>query len=1158
MSELLFINRNKVMKRRLLFAALVIQFLNINHVFSQQISFNQIIYNSGKTITGFRGITQDHLGFIWLASRREGIYRYDGTEFVNFIHSDSNVNSLGSDHDECIFADSADIIWVGTNEGGLDRFNPVTNTFTHFRHDPKNISSLCNDSVTSILEDHLGNLWVGTYAGLDMFDRKAKVFVHYSHKVGDSVSLSDNKVGTIYEDRKGTLWIGCGSPFGLAAHGGLNRFNRDKGNFTQYLHDPGNPNSLAANKVTALLEDSKGNFWVGTSGNGLHIMDREKGTFKHFYYDSLHPENLSRPYLSKYPWDHITFIKEDLTGKIWIGSLLGGINTYVPETKKITHFGMFIKRVENYKSVTDVFGAAEDTLTGFTDFDAWRALVSRDGMIWITSTSAYSKTSLFNTNAFKKTVPFFTLNKPEAKIMYTGANTFYYDQDSVLWIGTDSGLIRKNLKLHTEIYYGHDPKNINSLSHQSISAIRVDKDKNLWLGTKRGLNKLDPNTGIFTRYMAGGKLKSSLINDTIESMCLDHSGNLWIGTDRGLDKMDIQNGIFTHFKLQNKGSFKNGSVVYCVKESLDNEIWAGAGEGLYRIDISTGTVTTILSNANVKTIGVDSKNNIWIGADTTGQSETSDDQSLYRFDRSRSLFVSFLDPNSRTPIKNVFDILEDDKKNLWVSTSDAILKINRDRDILLKYGPEYGVHHNNFWTGDNLKTRDGKLYFGDEKGYYSFFPDELTVNSQPELNFTSFKLNGREVVPEEGGTLQVPLRLTNEIQLSYNQNTFSLEFVGIDYQSAGGVKYLFMLENYEDTWHKYGTDNHAFYYNVPPGKYLFRVKSVNSNGGLSEKTMSIIITPPWWQTGWAYSLFILLFIGFLWSFIQYRSKKLRLENRILEEKVAHRTDQLSKSVETLKATQSQLIQSEKMASLGELTAGIAHEIQNPLNFMNNFSEVNQELLMEMKEEIDKGNFSEVKAIANDVISNEEKINHHGKRADAIVKGMLQHSRSSTSIKEATDINALAEEYLRLSYHGLRAKEKSFNSAIKTDFDQTIGMINIIPQDIGRVLLNLYNNAFYAVSEKRKQKPDGYEPTVSISTRKTGDKVEIRVKDNGDGIPQKVKDKIFQPFFTTKPAGQGTGLGLSLSYDIIKTHGGEINVETKEGAFTEFVIQIPIV
>jgi len=280
-------------------------------------------------------------------------------------------------------------------------------------------------------------------------------------------------------------------------------------------------------------------------------------------------------------------------------------------------------------------------------------------------------------------------------------------------------------------------------------------------------------------------------------------------------------------------------------------------------------------------------------------------------------------------------------------------------------------------------------------------------------------------------------------------------------------------------------------------------------------------------------------------FVRYVEKK-KLSNK------------LNETLFNLHDTQSQLIQSEKMASLGELTAGIAHEIQNPLNFVNNFSEVSRELINEMNDELAVGNWQLAKEISEDIDQNLEKINHHGKRADAIVKGMLQHSRTSSGQKEPTDINALADEYLRLSYHGLRAKDKSFNADFKTDFDPNLPKINVIPQDIGRVLLNLINNAFYAVAERQKTLSgleETYKPTVTVSTKNLGDGIEISVKDNGSGIPEEIKNKIFQPFFTTKPTGQGTGLGLSLSYDIVKAHGGELKVETKEGLGTEFIIHL---
>ncbi len=294
----------------------------------------------------------------------------------------------------------------------------------------------------------------------------------------------------------------------------------------------------------------------------------------------------------------------------------------------------------------------------------------------------------------------------------------------------------------------------------------------------------------------------------------------------------------------------------------------------------------------------------------------------------------------------------------------------------------------------------------------------------------------------------------------------------------------------------------------------------------------------------------------------------------LEVQVSERTselvqqkEELQKAIDDLKSTQDQLIHAEKMASLGELTAGIAHEIQNPLNFVNNFSEVSNELIVELEEERAKApelrDEGLVEEILKDIKENLTKINLHGKRADGIVKGMLLHSRTSSGIKVATDINELLDEYLRLSYHGLRAKDKSFNADFKAYLEEGLPMIDLISQDIGRVFLNLINNAFYAVNERGAQlKKDGdskesFKPTVEVSTKKSGNSIEIRVKDNGIGMSEATKQKIFQPFFTTKPTGQGTGLGMSLSYDIIKAHGGEISVHSKEGVGTEICIKLPI-
>jgi signal transduction histidine kinase/streptogramin lyase len=419
--------------------------------------------------------------------------------------------------------------------------------------------------------------------------------------------------------------------------------------------------------------------------------------------------------------------------------------------------------------------------------------------------------------------------------------------------------------------------------------------------------------------------------------------------------------------------------------------------------------------------------------------------------------------------------------------------------------------------------------------------------------------------------------------LPYKNNSLRFEYAATSYDNPSANQYQYFLQGFDKGWSAWTEETKKDYTNLPEGEYHFIVRAKNIYKHISkEDTYSFKVLPPWWRTWWAYVLYAISFIAVVSLIIRWRISSLHSEKLLLEEKVTKRTvelkaekEKVESTLNELKSTQAQLIQSEKMASLGELTAGIAHEIQNPLNFVNNFSDVNKELIDELQGERSKAgserNEDLEDQILNDIKQNLEKINHHGKRADSIVKGMLQHSRKSEGKKVPTDINALCDEYLRLSYHGLRAKDKSFNADFKTDFDRDLSSveakINIVPQDIGRVLLNLFNNAFYATNEKftahRSPLTDNYKPLVSVTTRKvntpSGDgSIEIIVKDNGSGIPQNIADKIFQPFFTTKPTGQGTGLGLSLSYDIIKVHGGEIKVETKAEVGTTFIIQLPIV
>jgi signal transduction histidine kinase len=463
-----------------------------------------------------------------------------------------------------------------------------------------------------------------------------------------------------------------------------------------------------------------------------------------------------------------------------------------------------------------------------------------------------------------------------------------------------------------------------------------------------------------------------------------------------------------------------------------------------------------------------------------------------------------------------------------------------------------------------------------------FMPGKKKVYSSITANVTEEVLVfGRSLMEEERDKMQKKFRSVKfdsissdypvpvNLVLPFDHNKISLDFAAIEPAKPNLVRYQYMLDGYDKEWNPVTAMTSASFGNIHEGDYRFKLKAQSPDGIWSEPAIyTFKVLPPWHRTWWAYLIYALVLIAAIWRIHLYQKKRvIQKEREKAQRKELAQAKEIEKAYHELKTTQQQLIHSEKMASLGELTAGIAHEIQNPLNFVNNFSEVNKEMIAEMKEEINRGNYEEVKSIANDIEENEEKINHHGKRADAIVKGMLQHSRTSTGQKELTDINALCDEYLRLAYHGLRAKDprdsanKNFNAVpiaigIKTDFDPLVGKINIVTQDIGRVMLNLINNAFYAVNERQKTEGVGYGPTVTVQTKKINDRIAIKVSDNGNGVPQNIIDKIFQPFFTTKPTGQGTGLGLSLAYDIIKAHGGELKVETREGEGSTFTILLP--
>jgi signal transduction histidine kinase len=451
----------------------------------------------------------------------------------------------------------------------------------------------------------------------------------------------------------------------------------------------------------------------------------------------------------------------------------------------------------------------------------------------------------------------------------------------------------------------------------------------------------------------------------------------------------------------------------------------------------------------------------------------------------------------------------------------------RQAKLLYLKGLDLSIKTNNQFNIAIAKHKLSQLYLKIKQNDSALFyaKDNLSSMYLVKQNFANFQLNL--------GTLY------EDIFFAYKQNN----------QQDSAYKYLLIASQIKDSLYKVRIANLSAFQNVSFEETL-RLESLESEQLQTESKIRI------------YSLLAGLMVVSLIGIILFRNNNQRKKSNLLltnqKNEIEQQKKQVEESMERLQSTQSQLVQAEKMASLGELTAGIAHEIQNPLNFVNNFAEINTELIDELKKEIEPAGIISANELVEDIKANSEKITHHGNRADAIVKSMLQHSRKTSAQKELTDINALCDEYMRLFYHGLRAKDKSFNAEYDTKFDTTLPLISVIPQDIGRVILNLINNAFYAVNARQKMEQDsGYKPLVTLTTSKQGDQVVIEVADNGTGMPEQVKEKIFQPFFTTKPTGEGTGLGLSLSYDIVtKGHGGSINVSTSTNQGTVFSVQLP--
>jgi ligand-binding sensor domain-containing protein/signal transduction histidine kinase len=1095
--------------------------------------FNHLSIKDGLPGDMINSTVQDKEGYIWIGTVR-GLVRYDGytSRVYNFGLEDPTRLNISS-----IYEDRSGELWVGTHDGGLYNYNRATDTFVHYEHNPKDANSISAGTIISMHDDKKGNLWVLLTDGFDskgkhlnMFDTKKHQFKHYD--ILEKGGLYTN-ASVLLEDSRGHIWLGTNNgvceytpatdkfishfaseqqkTFGIpsedAAHPGviwmnvmdtksgkpegLLRYNTSNNTTKIYRHIPNDSTSPQTDSVYTIYKDSQGRLLFGAE-NGLSVLDPSSEGFINY----IIKNKKIRPYDNQ-----VWMLAEDKSGNFWCGNQF---NLFLFDTKTKT----FSRYTPNEKD--------PDALQA----KSYNALLSdRSGSLWVEI--AFKGLSWLNRKRSKFTV---YKNNPGQPHYFPGggATSFAEEKDGTFWVWSSRGLYHWYPSSDSFTF-------IKAMTRQPedfpflFSSTLIGKNGIIWCSSGKGLYSYNPKTGQTKNFKNNEKDSTSLSSDQISTLYEDDKGTLWIGTfGGGLCSFNQQTGTFrrypyiiNQFNTPNNTALDDASV-FRIYEDKQGTLWVGTIiGGLNRFNRETGTFTSYQNQlpgfVTITNIFEDSKGHLWVGTMVGG---------VFLFDRKTNTAKKFGEKDGLI-YDGALGINEDNANNLWITSARGISILNIQTKKISRLGTINGLPEapeNNF---NFFKTSQGRLLMPCNNGFISFDPEQLKPDTTLPITHIESVQFTRPQKQENKQTDSIILGYgKTKINLHYNENRITFNYVGLQYQNSVLNQYAYKLEGYDKDWIQAGTQRKVTYTNLSPDKYIFHVKAANSDGVWStqEDILTVIISPPWWRTWWAYVLYTIVFAGAVWAFITYRAKRLKRENLILEEKITHRTSQLNQSLEDLKSTQAQLIQSEKMASLGELTAGIAHEIQNPLNFVNNFSEVNKDLLAEMKDEMDKGNLDDAKAIANDVIDNQKKINHHGKRADAIVKGMMQHSRGSTSQKEPTDINALANEYLRLSYHGMRAKDKIFNAHIQKDFDEAIGKINIISQDIGKALLNLYNNAFYAVAEKKKKLGEDYEPSVSVNTKKLNDKVEIRVKDNGNGIPQNVVDKIFQP--SLLPSQQG--------------------------------------
>ncbi len=1065
-------------------------------------------------------ISQDKRGYIWFATK-DGLNRYDGYNFTVFRHDVDNPNSVSDNFIYNFHEDSRGLLWVVTPRG-LDVFDPVKEIFSHVNFIPA--GSGLEGEPRGISEDAFGNIWYWIHqTNVCMTVRMVgKASDEFKVKYACTPVLAETKIKLFPDsaqefcfDADGGLWVAKEQTLFYASKG-----DQSSGKFTQKYNA-----SLFCGftdcKIIRMLSDSSSRklYFITTAGIAAYDLAAGK------VYKNIQQKIFDIPYRKA--------LALDKSGNIWLYNqhvvLVCNLETGI--FRKIAPLNIDAKTWSTYEVesiLVDRSGIVWLGTNGFSVFK-YNPQVARFHFIQagaVTGINGDDKGRIcieVNSKkiAFDPAKSEFGGNLfsgPEFGIPGDGPNeypgSFVQDRDGIFWLGYAHGYLGRYDEEKNEIRFFGNNSFVNTGSAHNIW---LDNEDNPWVvldsNYQLSIRKFDKNTKTFSELIPFPEKRISYAYQLISATYVSPNGDIWFGTIQGLFCYSPATKSWKTFKNipGNKTSLSNNIIFsLCIDPVNPNFLWLGTNSG-----------------------------------------------GLNRFDISKGTFTRFTEENG-LPNNVVYGILSDNNKNIWLSTNRGLCRFNVVTYQCKNFLASDGLQGNEFNRYAYYKAKDGALYFGGIDGFNFFYPDELgEAKHSPQIVFTAFRLfNSRVSFRDSGAVINKPVDFMEELVLTYDQNVIAIEFAAMDFAASEKNRYKYMLEGFDKDWTYSGVRREAIYTGLTPGQYTFIIKAASSDGVWSKegRTIRITVMPPWWKTWWARVLFVMIGIGLLGLFIWLRTSSLRRTQTMLEQKVKERTGELHETITNLKQTQAQLVQNEKLASFGQLTAGIAHEIKNPLNFINNFSELGQEMIGELK---DAKTEEEREEIIEILKSNLSKINFHGTRVDSIIKSMLDHSRTAGSQKLLTDLNKLCDEYSNLAYHSIRANVQDFSCNLKKQFDYNLPSMNLNPQDISRVLLNMLNNAFYAVNERRKIAGVDYTPEVIISTSREKNMAVLIVYDNGCGISDEMKNKVFKPFYTSKRPGEGTGLGLSISYDIIQSHGGQMQMESTLNEFTRFTIRIPI-